>query len=303
MAGGGSSSWCATSQAELYVANGVPQEGLFTVLVSLVSYFFIHNYPSTATFLTEAERHTIQKRLEADSDATRDEAFNWTNVSKAFLDVKVYLYCLGFHTLSLPLYTLSLFLPTIIKSLGYTAAQAQLLSVPPYAVAFIVTVAFAVWSEKAGQRGPFIVAASAIAIIGYILLLSDHKAGVSYLGTILAAAGIYPAVALTLAWPANNVSGHTKRAIAGAMQISIGNLGAVLGTQLYRTETAPHYYLGHSFALAYMVANVVVTVITWFVLKRENARRDQGHGSEKLEGINQAEEWLGDDDPRWRFYQ
>lgn len=271
-------------------------------MVSLVSDFFIHTYPSTASFLTEIERDVIPKRLKADSDATRSEAFTWADVSKAFLDVKVYLYCLGFHTLSLPLCTLSLFLPSITKALGYTAAQAQLLRVPPYAVAFIVMVGFAVWSERGGQRGPFIVASSCIAVIGYILLLSDHTSGVPYLGTILAAAGIYLAVALTLAWPANNVSGHTKRAVAGAMQTSIGNLGAVLGTQLYRTETAPRYYFGHGFALGYMVANIIVTVITWVVLKRKNTRRDQGHGSEKLSGINEAEEWLGDDDPRWRFY-
>jgi hypothetical protein len=86
---------------------------------------------------------------------------------------------------------------------------------------------------------------SALGCIGYILLLSQHRAGISYLGTIFAAAGIYPAVAIVLSWPANNVSGQTKRCIANALQISIGNLGAVLGTQLYRTESSPRYFLGH----------------------------------------------------------
>jgi hypothetical protein len=217
--------------------------------------------------------------------------------------------------MSLPLYTLSLFLPTIIKALGYTAAQAQLLSVPPYAVAFVTTIGFAMWSERVGQRGPFIIAGSSLAIIGYIILLSNpvSRPGVSYLGTIFAAAGIYPAVALVLAWPANNVSGHTKRAVAGGMQISIGNLGAVLGTQLYRTETSPRFYLGHGFALGYLLANIVVTGTTWLVLRKENRRRDgaqgigigEGSGNGSLEKINLADdsEWLGDDDKRWRFYQ
>ena len=136
--------------------------------------------------------------------------------------------------MSLPLYTLSLFLPTIITELGYTAARAQLLSVPPYAVAFILTITVAVLSERYVIRAPVIAASSSFAVIGYILLLSDHTPGVSYLGTILAAGGIYPATAIVLSWPANNVSGQTKRATANAMQISIGNLGAVLGTQLYR---------------------------------------------------------------------
>ncbi|KAK5452709.1 hypothetical protein LTS15_006857 [Exophiala xenobiotica] len=200
-------------------------EGLLTVVVSAISYFFIHNYPNTARFLTDTERDFIQKRLKDDSDATQDEKFNWNNVRKAFTDIKCYLYAFGFHTLSLPLYTLSLFLPSIIKSLGYTSAQAQLMTIPPYAIAFILTIGWAILSERLQLRAPIILASSSIAIIGYILLLTDPRPGVSYLGTIFAAAGIYPSVALHLAWPANNVSGQTKRAISTALQISIGNLG------------------------------------------------------------------------------
>ncbi|KAK5259028.1 hypothetical protein LTR40_006741, partial [Exophiala xenobiotica] len=65
-------------------------EGLLTVVVSAISYFFIHNYPNTARFLTDTERDFIQKRLKDDSDATQDEKFNWNNVRKAFTDIKCY---------------------------------------------------------------------------------------------------------------------------------------------------------------------------------------------------------------------
>jgi MFS family permease len=194
------------------------------------------------------------------------------------------------------LYPLSLFLPSIIKGLGYTSAQAQLLTIPPYATAFVLTITLAVLSEKYRRRAPFILGSSSFAIIGYIILLSDHRPGVSYLGTIFAATGIYPSVALILAWPANNVSGPTKRAIANALQISIGNLGAVRGTQLYRTQTAPRYYLGHSFAFGYMAANLLVVSTLWVVLKRENDRRDRAHDKAR------EDKWLGDEDPRWRFH-
>ena len=44
-----------------------------TVVVSAASYFFIHNYPDTAKFLTEEEREVIQTRLKLDSDATQHE--------------------------------------------------------------------------------------------------------------------------------------------------------------------------------------------------------------------------------------
>lgn len=81
-----------------------------TIVIASAAYFFIVNYPSTAKFLSDDERAFIHNRLKNDSDATRDEAFTWTNVSKALKDYKVWLYGLGFHTMSLPLYTLSLFL-------------------------------------------------------------------------------------------------------------------------------------------------------------------------------------------------
>jgi hypothetical protein len=50
------------------------------------------------------------RRLKADSDATNEEAFLWPEVFKALKDPKCWLYCAAFHSLSLPLYTLSLFL-------------------------------------------------------------------------------------------------------------------------------------------------------------------------------------------------
>ncbi|KAL6712740.1 hypothetical protein ACLMJK_009678 [Lecanora helva] len=275
-------------------------EGMLTVVVSLIAYFFVANYPSTAKFLSPKERACIQARLAANSDATRDEAFTWANVATAAKDPKCWLYGLGFHTMSLPLYTLSLFLPTIIKELGYTAAQAQLLTVPSYAVATVLTIIVAVLSERLKCRAPFIMASSSLAAIGYIGLLASRKAGVRYFGTILAAAGIYPATAIVLSWPANNVSGQTKRATANAMQISIGNLGAVLGTQLYRGADGPRFFLGHSFAFGYLCANILVVGFLWIILRRENAKRDRGERNERLNRVRENE-WLGDEDPRWRF--
>ena len=90
------------------------------------------------------------------------------------------------------------------------------------------------------------------------------------------------------------------------MQISIGNLGAVLGTQLYRTESSPRYFLGHGFALGYLVANIGVVGILWMVLRRENAvkaeEREKKGVSAVMGDIGDAEgDFLGDKDPRWIF--
>lgn len=160
-------------------------------------------------------------------------------------------------------------------------------------------------SEKYNKRALFAIVTSTLAIIGYIILITNEnptqRPGVSYVGTFFAAAGIYPSTALALTWPANNVSGQTKRAVATALQISIGNLGAVLGTQLYRPATQPRYLLGHSFALGYLVANVAVNAIIWWYLTRENKRRDATGVKGGFETVGDEEDWQGDDDVRWRF--
>src|SRR5690349_2672167 len=83
-------------------------EGLLTIVVAIVAYGFISNYPDTVSWLSKDERDFIKARLHADSDATNDEKFRWADVWLACKDVKVWLYGLGFHTMSLPLYTLSL---------------------------------------------------------------------------------------------------------------------------------------------------------------------------------------------------
>ena len=121
------------------------------------------------------------------------------------------------------------------------------------------------------------------------------------MGTFFGASGIYASTGLALAWPANNVSGQTKRAVVGAMQISIGNLGAVIGTQLYRPKTAPRYLLGHGFALGYLVGNVVVSGVIWWYLERLNRQRDAAGVGAGMKHVSEEEDWQGDDDPRWRF--
>lgn len=192
--------------------------------------------------------------------------------------------------------------PSIIKSLGYTAANAQLLTIPPYALATILTAVYAYVSERSGRRAPFIIFSNLIAVIGYAVLISNKdptgRPGVSYVGTFFAAAGIYPSVAMTLSWPAINVSGQTKRATAGALQITIGNIGAIIGTQIYRAAYGPRYIPGHSTALGYMLANVIVTSTLWFVLSRINKKRDAAAATH---GAQYEGEWQGDADPRWRF--
>lgn len=93
-----------------FVALTSAQEGILTCVVAVAGYWFVADWPMKTTFLSANEKAYLGARLQADSDTAQDEPFQWSEVLKAFKDPKVWLYCAGYHTLSLPLYTLSLFL-------------------------------------------------------------------------------------------------------------------------------------------------------------------------------------------------
>ncbi|EPS94394.1 hypothetical protein FOMPIDRAFT_1033374 [Fomitopsis schrenkii] len=278
-------------------------EGLLTIVVALLSYPLVHNYPDTVTFLTPAEKTLLHERLREDTDALSGETFRWHYAMEAFKDATVWLYCLCFVGCSLPLYTLSLFLPTIIADLGYAAATAQLLTVPPYFVATVFTFLVAYGSYYINRRAPFIIGGAVLAIIGYIILIASSTTGVQYFATFLCAGGIYPATAITLSWPANNVSGQLKRAVACALQISVGNgFGAIVGTQLYRY--GPRFYLGHGFAIGYLVLVSAAATLNWFILAKRNKEKDrliQSGEFDSEKDDDQTRLLLGDEHPLWKF--
>jgi len=57
--------------------------------------------------------------------------------------------------------------------------------------------------------------------------------------------------------------------------------------------------VGHSFALGYLAGNIAVSTLLYFILSRENARREEI--TPEVQEVGDLEDWEGDDDPRWRF--
>lgn len=62
----------------------------------------------------------------------------------------------------------SYFTPVIVSTFGYTPVQTQLLTVPPFVCAFLITMINAVLSDRYGQRGLCTILMSFLALAGYI---------------------------------------------------------------------------------------------------------------------------------------
>ncbi|KAI9443317.1 major facilitator superfamily domain-containing protein [Lactarius indigo] len=268
-------------------------EGLCTIAVSAVAFFF----------LSDAERSRLLARLDTDCDAAKKEIFSWKYVRQAFLDPLIWGYALLFHGFAFVLYTLSLFLPTIITELGFATWKAQLMSVPPNVLA-TVGIAFGAWlAAQTGRRASLIIGSAIVAIIGYIVLLTTKTAGAQYVGVHFAALGIYTGNALLLSWPAENISGQTKRAVGVALQITVGDLGAVTGVLLYRPAYSAHRFRKpHIIAIGYLTFSIVIASGLWLRMARENRRREEMIAAGKDEEVDyETKVLLGDRDVHWRY--
>ncbi|KAG2155835.1 major facilitator superfamily domain-containing protein [Suillus bovinus] len=276
-------------------------EGILTVAISLIAYFIVPTWSHEAKFLSETEKTRLLDRLRADSDAGTDQAFKWSSVGDAFSDHLVWAYAFLFHGFSFVLYSFSFFLPTIIAGLGFETWQAQLMTVPPNVLA-----SFSIWttvyfSSRYNARAPFIIGAAIVCIIGYILLITCTRPGLQYFGVLLAAAGVYTGNSLLLSWPGENVSGQAKRAVAVALQISVGDIGAIAGCLIYRpTLSSRLYRTPNLIAIGYLLFAIVMVTYLWVMMSMENRRRDRLLPKDEDE-TEEERIRLGDRSVRYRY--
>lgn len=110
---------------------------------------------------------------------------------------------------------------TLARNMGYSANDAQLMSVPPYVCACFFTIAASWYADRVRKRGIFMLGFQLIAIAGFSMLAATARPRVQYAGTVLAAIGIYPQIPLGMAWNSANIGGSLKRGTGIAMQVHL----------------------------------------------------------------------------------
>ncbi|KAL6307332.1 hypothetical protein BKA93DRAFT_816011 [Sparassis latifolia] len=183
-----------------------------TVVVAVLSYLFMYDFPETATFLSETEREwLIQTPQENNAGLS------------SLRDPHSYIFVGSYLFVMIPTYAFALFL-NIIAGLGYSASHAQLLSVPHWR-----------------PRGPFILARSIAALVGHLLPATFVRP---------LPHGTVPRRRCMLTWTGGNTRGDIKRGVVIAMAIGIGNLGGesiriIASSFIYRPQDCPYHH-GHA---------------------------------------------------------
>ncbi|KAG1221841.1 hypothetical protein G6F68_020811 [Rhizopus microsporus] len=95
-----------------------------------------------------------------------------------------------------------------------------------------------------------------------------------YIASFIAAAGVFAQIPPIVTWLTSNIGGHTKRGVASAFLVSVGNIGGAIAGQIYRSNDAPLYVHGNTAILCVLCSTVILSLIFKYLLIRENARRN-----------------------------
>lgn len=200
-----------------------------------------------------------------------EDKLNWNDAKDALCSVRLYMHYLTYLTVGTGVASMSYFAPTIIEGLGYSDLQAQLFTVPPYGIAYPITILLAWFSDRFKSRGivascscamasiafivqgpstltlhPFTVTANFFFLILFPAALPADAFKARYAFLVLATTCVFGGLPSLNAWVGDNVRNTTASSLTIALNIAFSGPGQIIGVWIYRTQDAPAYRLGHA---------------------------------------------------------
>ena len=115
---------------------------------------FPEDSPKSWNFLNKAEATLVVARIQQDRADTYPEKFTVGQYLKNALDTKVWAFAWLYMMTTTNSYAIAYFLPIILRDgMGFSVAEAQCLTAPPYVVAAIVMAIQSYYSDKYRVRG------------------------------------------------------------------------------------------------------------------------------------------------------
>ncbi|KAL2811059.1 vitamin H transporter [Aspergillus granulosus] len=264
-------------------------EGIVTLLVFLLFLAFLPRTPTHTApihnhwdFFTEHERNILHTRVLADDETKADAKaiISLSSLLEAATDYRLWLHMiLNIVSLS-PKGGLQLYGPTVIKSLGFSKTNANLLNAVSSVLVIIFSYAISLGSDRTNLRGPWCILAF-IYSIAFSSALFGLPIGADkwarYAVFTLLGAGNALAQGLNDAWVNINATTASKRSLGLALVVIGSNLGGIAGQQLFRSEDAPRYTKAFLAILLLYAASIPVTVLLMWIYWRGNRKaRMQG---------------------------
>jgi len=249
------------------------------ICLGIITIFVLPDRPESTPFLNEREREIALSRMNRGTSGDVGATVNKAHIGMAFRDWRIYAGGAIYFALNCSLASTSAFLPTILETFGFTAARVQLMTVPPYAVTAVVLVGTSYISDKLQTRGVPIALSTALAGIGYlILLVVPNNVHARYFATFCVTSGCYTSIGLIIAWFAHNLGSETKKATGIPMFMAIGQCGSVLGSHLFPKTEAPRYIKAIAVCCGLQFFGALCALVLSISYRMDNARRNKQYG-------------------------
>lgn len=277
------------SQARIYVHSGDRSaalqsywrsifivEGIITLLLAIVGYILITDFPDKAKFLNETERKLVMTRVERDRADAAPDAFTWSKFASYAIDIKLWSFAIQFFSATLGSYSLSYFLPGILASMGFGVRDSQILVAPPYVWALVPVLASAYFSDKTCVRTPFIAFSCCMTIIGTCMYAYTTSVASRYAGVFIAVGGCNTTVPLVIGFSQISIRAQTKRAYTSALVIGFGGMGGIAAALAFTSAQAPKYEIGVHMTLAMNAITIGICLVQHLVFRYQNNRANKG---------------------------
>lgn len=159
----------------LFILEGAP-----AVLIGILVWFLLPDYPQTATWLTPYERAFAIKRLGPYAPSVANDDWDWRIVKNTVVDPIFWLFAVQYFLMTNCLNAFGYFAPTIVSSMGFAGYSGQLLTVPPNLFALVIVVGNCLHSDKTKERSRHVIGALMFVATGYLVLSTVENWGVRY---------------------------------------------------------------------------------------------------------------------------
>jgi MFS transporter, ACS family, tartrate transporter len=208
----------------LFIIEGIP-----SVLLGLVTWFYLTDRPAKADWLTTEQKAWLAAQL--DGETAAKQAARHLTLGQALASSKVIALSLIYFGFVAALYGMQFWLPTIVKAFGFSNAQTGFVIAVPYLFGTVAMILWARHSDATRERvmhvgAPLLLTAVALGICGYV---TDPMTTMVVL--TVAAIGVFCTFGVFWTLPTAWLSG-TAAAGAIALINSIGNLAGFGGPYL-----------------------------------------------------------------------
>ena len=200
-------------------------EGLPSVLLGIAVLIWMPDRPRTARWLSEAEKAAVEAALAAEPAGTHSKFLPMLR------DPKIWLLAVPDFGIVLGLYGLNLWLPQMIKEMGFSNVETGFVIVVPYLASAIAMVLWGASSDARGERVWHTASAALLGAAGLICAALLHTPLAVMIALTVAACGIYAALSVFWTLPTAILRG-TAAAGGIALINSISNTGGFFGPSI-----------------------------------------------------------------------